>query len=239
QETPLHLAASEGQVLCISELLLGGADKDIVDRFGRTPLFRAAENNRLGAVEKLLAAGANHGIRDNSNFSPVEFAAGEGRADVLKALLDKDSSKVDATDDAGWAALHIAANVNGPVRDNGDAVRVLLGAGADVNLKATNDWCYTPLHVAANRRIASDGTIRALLEGGANILARARREHTPLHVACKRSSVTGVDLLLRWGADENLTNNVGDTPSDVIGARQQNDLDDEEREADNQRIGRM
>ncbi|CAN0279190.1 unnamed protein product, partial [Ectocarpus fasciculatus] len=129
----------------------------------------------------------------------------------LKALLDKDSSQVDATNDAGWAALHIAACVDGPVRDNGDAVRVLLGAGADVNVKTTNDWCYTPLHYAVNRRIASDGTIRALLEGGANIHARALGDDTPLHVTCKRSSVTGVELLLRWGADEMLTNNHGDT----------------------------
>ncbi|CAN0386135.1 unnamed protein product, partial [Ectocarpus sp. 8 AP-2014] len=150
-----------------------------------------------------------------------------GHADVVKALLDKDSSQLDDTDGEGWAALHYAAVVDGPVRDNGDAVRVLLGAGADVNKTSNNGSCCTPLHAAVSGRRASDGTIRALLERGANIHARARRDQTPLHIACKHASVIGVELLLRWGADEKLTNNRGDMPADVIRARQQGDLDDE------------
>ncbi|CAM9885835.1 unnamed protein product [Ectocarpus sp. 8 AP-2014] len=239
QQTPLHLAAFKGHTLCISELLLGGADKEVVDGYGRTPLFKAAEDNHVEAVEKLLAAGANYGQSNNNIFSPRDIAAKRGYANVLKALLDKGSSEVDATNDHEWAALHYAAAVDGPARDNGDAVRVLLGAGADVNVKATDDSCFTPLHVAVNRRIASDGTIRALLEGWANIHARARHDSTPLHQACRHSSVNGVELLLRWGADEKLTNNVGTTPAGVIGAWGQNGHDDQERETDNQGIRRM
>ncbi|CAN0456162.1 unnamed protein product, partial [Ectocarpus sp. 8 AP-2014] len=54
-----------------------------------------------------------------------------------------------------------------------------------------------------------------LLEGGANVHARTGGDQTPLHVACMRSSASGVELLLRWGADENLTTNDGFTPADV------------------------
>ncbi|CAB1103951.1 unnamed protein product [Ectocarpus sp. CCAP 1310/34] len=148
------------------------------------------------------------------------------------------NSDVNATNDLGLAALHYAASVVGPVHDKGDAVRVLLGAGVDVNVNTTTDSCFTPLHVAVDGRIASDGTIRALLEG-ADVDSRARHDQTPLHIACKHASVSGVELLLRWGADEQLTNNRGDMPADVIRARQQGDLDDEEHDADNQRICRM
>ncbi|CAN0010612.1 unnamed protein product [Ectocarpus sp. 13 AM-2016] len=137
-------------------------------------------------------------------------------------MLDNDSSEVDATNGQGWAALHCASSVDGPVGNNGDAVRVLLGAGADVDVKTTDDSCFTPLHLAVNRRIASAGTIRALVEGGANVHAGARRGNTPLHTACKRASVTGVELLLRWGADEKLTNSVGKTPADMMRAWEQN-----------------
>ncbi|CAN0493099.1 unnamed protein product [Ectocarpus sp. 12 AP-2014] len=215
QETPLHLAAFKGHTLCISELLLGGADKDVVDRYSETPLYKAAENNHVEAVEKLLAAGANHRILSDNDYSPFTIAARRGHANVVKALLDNDSSEVDATNGQGWAALHYAASVVGPVRDNGDAVR------ANVDVKTTDDSCFTPLHLAVNRRIASAGTIRALVEGGANVHARARRDNTPLHTACKRASVTGVELLLRWGADEKLTNSVGKTPADMMRAWEQ------------------
>ncbi|CAM9557468.1 unnamed protein product [Ectocarpus sp. 8 AP-2014] len=219
QQTPLHLAASEGHTLCVSELLLGGADKDMVDGFGVTALSKAAENNHVKAVEKLLAAGANHRAHPGNDISPYTIAARRGHADVLKALLDKDSSELDATNYFGRTALHYAASFDGPVGNNGDAIRALLGAGADVNVKATTAVrCFTPLHVADSRRIASNGTICALLEGGAHVNARAQHNNTPLHTACKRARVSVVELLLRWGADEKLTNNGGDTPADVIGA---------------------
>ncbi|CAN0387269.1 unnamed protein product [Ectocarpus fasciculatus] len=240
QKTPLHLAASEGQALCISELLLGGAYKDVVDRFGATPLFKAAKNNHLEAVEELVAAGANYGLRINNNsLSPLDIAAHAGHAEVVKVMLDKNSSEVDATSGDGWTALHYASSGDGSSCDNGEVVRALLGAGADVNVMPTNDSCYTPLHLAVDVRIPPRGTIRALFEGGADINARCARNRTPLYLACGRLSVSGVELLLCLGADEKLTSNTGKTPADVIGVWQENNLDDEQREADHQRIRRM
>ncbi|CAN0198480.1 unnamed protein product, partial [Ectocarpus sp. 4 AP-2014] len=255
QETPLHLAASKGHTLCISELFLGGVDKDVVDEEDRTPLFRAAENNHVGAVEKLLAAGANRGIRADNNYSPFEMAAHSGCVTIVRAFIDADSSEVHATDDGGYTALHCCvSDIDGPVGDNGDTVRVLLEAGADVDAKTTEDGnCDTPLLVAVDRRIAPIGAIRALLEGGANVNARDVFDQTPLHVACARSSVNGVEFLLCWGADEKLTDVDGETPADAIGnvdseeetppdvtdAPEENRGKDEEIEADQQRIRQM
>ncbi|CBN78781.1 Pfs, NACHT and Ankyrin domain protein [Ectocarpus siliculosus] len=230
RQTPLHLADSEGHTLCVCELLLGGADKDMVDGCGETALCKAAENNHVEAVEKLLAAGANHRVHPGNDFSPCTNAARRGHADVLQALLDKDSSELDATNDFGRAALHYAASFDGPVGNNGDAILVLLGAGADVNVKATTAvCCFTPLHVAVSHWKASNGTICALLEGGGHVNARTQHNNTPLHTAYECASVSVVELLLRWGADEKLANNDGDTPADVVGVLEQNDLDDEER----------
>ncbi|CAN0015467.1 unnamed protein product [Ectocarpus sp. 12 AP-2014] len=158
-----------------------------------------------------------------------------GHATIVKAFLDGDSSAAQANDNCGYTALHSCAFK--PVGDNGDAVRVLLEAGADVN--AEGEDCVTPLHVAVDRRIASTGTIHALLEGGANINVRDELEETPLHKACKCSSVAGVELLLRWGADEKLTDHCGDTPADIVGESSSNATVDEEIEVDNQRIRRM
>ncbi|CAM9562565.1 unnamed protein product [Ectocarpus sp. 12 AP-2014] len=238
-DTPLHLAASKGHTLCISELLMGGADKDVIDHEGETPLFKAARNNHLGAVVKLLAAGADPGILSYSDVYPLEIAARRGHATIMKVFLDEDSSNVDATDNLGWTALHHAASVGGPARDSGDAVRVLLEAGADVNTKTTGNNYFTPLHVAASQRGASMGTIRALLEGGLNANGRDKLDETPLHIACMIPSVAAVELLLLWGADEKLTDDDGDTPADVKAAPEENDNNEEEIEADNQRIRQM
>ncbi|CAM9697290.1 unnamed protein product [Ectocarpus sp. 13 AM-2016] len=83
------------------------------------------------------------------------------------------------------------------------------------------------------------GTSRALLEGGAKVNVRNELNETPLHKACKNSSVTGVELLLlRRGADEELTDIGGEFPADVIGVEANGDSD-EEFAADDQRIRRM
>ncbi|CAM9192128.1 unnamed protein product, partial [Ectocarpus fasciculatus] len=69
-----------------------------------------------------------------------------------------------------------------------------------------------------------------------NVHARDLGDDTPLHTASSWSSVTGVELLLRWGADEQLTNKSGDTPADIVGAW---GLVYDEVDADDQRIRRM
>ncbi|CAB1108764.1 unnamed protein product [Ectocarpus sp. CCAP 1310/34] len=171
----------------------------------------------------------------------------------MEKIKHRYSSEVHATDDGGYTALHCCVcDINEPVLDNGDTVRVLLEAGADVDAKTTGDGnCATPLHYAVNRRIAPIGAIRALLEGGANVNARDVFDQTPLHVACARSSVNGVEFLLHWGADEKLTDLDGETPAgaivdseeetppDVTDAPGENRGKDEAIEADQHRIRQM
>ncbi|CAN0145106.1 unnamed protein product [Ectocarpus fasciculatus] len=87
--------------------------------------------------------------------------------------------------------------------------------------------------------MVSIGTMLALLEGGASVNVRNRFERTPLHMACSRSSAAAVELLLRWGADEKLTDKIGATPEDKIGAMHHHGNNNEEIEVDNQRIRHM
>jgi ankyrin repeat protein len=56
--TPLHFAASIGNLAMVKELLQAGADKDAGDNHGRSPLFMAAEGNHQQVVEVLLGHGA-------------------------------------------------------------------------------------------------------------------------------------------------------------------------------------
>ena len=238
--TPLHVAAANGHALCVSNLVAGGADRDPLDPHERTPLHLAAKNNRVEAVEELLAAGVNADLREDGCDSALDIAAQQGHVDVLRALLRHGSSAKASGDDC-LTALHRAAQFDGPDpdRDNGDVIRLLLEVGADIEAK-TNGESYTPLHLAVWGK--SSGTIRALLEGGADANARNRNKGTPLHLACFRSDVGAVELLLRWGADEKLTDNIGVKAEDLLGkwgrhGRLSSHTD--RREADDRRIRRM
>ncbi len=212
EETALHLAAMSGHELCVSKLLLAGADKDARDRHGMTPLHLAAQEDRLGVVEQLLAADAEVGALDEDCAPPIEYAAFYGNEDIVRALIRHGSSVEESEGGKGYTPLHRAAERN---RDNGDVVRVLLEAGARIEAK-TYVYGYTPLHVAASNNRIGD-TIRALLKAGAEVNARDRNGGTPLHEACSESCVGGVELLLRWGADETLLNHSGDTPANKLG----------------------
>ena len=270
--SPLHLAALNGHVRCLSQLLLAGADKNAVDGEGETPLEAAVGHNQVAATEKLLTAGADFNLRRNNiDFlgdqvievryaslgiaSCLSRAALLGHVDVLKVLLQHGMKACGyrSVGDNNATALHFAAGMEGPA-DNSHVVHALCEAGADPEavLTAAADG-LTPLQVAALRRIASVGTIRALLDRGANVNVRDPSEQTPLHMTCSRSSADAVEVLLLWGADETLVDGSGGTPADVVGDWDPDCEEDEllyqedsefdariqQRVVDNERIRRM
>lgn len=241
ERTPLHLAAWRGYDLCVSALVLGGADTDSRDCQGATSLFLAAKGNRVGAVEEFSAAGGNVDIRhNNGGWCPLDVAAEKGHVGVARELFLRHGSSVEVRGAQGFTALRCAAHGLG--RDNGDVIRMLLEAGADVDSKV--DWlACTPLHIAAAETIASRSIIHALLEGGANVNARDANDGTPLHNACFKSCVGAVELRLRWGADEELIDEREETPEDVLGqweeTEQQDGEEQQQRKADDQSIRHM
>ena len=216
EQSPLHMAASIGCALCVSALVFGGADKDSCNVAGETPISLAANNNRVAVVTELLTADADIGIRDDKNWSPLDKAAMQGHVGVLRELL-RHGDSVKACNDLGFTALHLAT-----LYGREDATRVLLEAGADIEAKAT-DQGSTPLHFAIEGRTRSSGAICALLDGGANVNARRTNGGTPLHAACRFVSWDRVELLLRWGADETLVNQDGDTAADIVSKCEEGD----------------
>lgn len=260
--TPLHLAARNNHMRCVSALLVVGADINALDGIGFTPLFRAVDGNSMATVEQLLVAGADMDLipfrHDLDNVRSAGLGIGSclaraaylGHTDVLKCLLRHGSNASGYRHATGSSnnstALHFAAAFDGP-GDNGDIVRALLEAGAGTEAKITvRD--STPLHIAASRRVASKGTINALLEGGAHVNALNDLIQAPLHVACSHSSTGAVDLLLRWGADETLLDELGQTAMYSVGDfgsdyenvyEEEEDKRTQQRNADNESIHRM
>ncbi|CAB0042266.1 unnamed protein product [Trichogramma brassicae] len=123
---------------------------------------------------------------------------------------------INAQDNWGDSLLHFA------VRDiDKQMAEFLLRNGANPNL--TNEEGSTPLHVICRSYRDDDDLVKAFFEINDDIRQTVRIDardgwgNTPLHLAlrccCKNKTV---ELLLRRGADPNLTNEGGATPLHII-----------------------
>jgi ankyrin repeat protein len=107
-------------------LLAWGARPNHVSANGWSALTVAAAKGRVAIVRALLAANADAGVRDLYGWTPLMRAIDNGHSDTVATLLEAPGAAVNATNDAGLNALHIAA-ANGAVA----TTRLLLEHGAD------------------------------------------------------------------------------------------------------------
>eukprot|EP00397_Hematodinium_sp_SG-2012_P015886 GEMP01016188.1.p1 GENE.GEMP01016188.1~~GEMP01016188.1.p1 ORF type:complete len:500 (+),score=99.59 GEMP01016188.1:789-2288(+) len=88
QETPLHIAAQEGDAASCRELLKGGANASCKDDSWGTPLHRAARLGRVEAVKILLEFKADpNAITKATKQTPLHRGAFSNNPETIKALL--------------------------------------------------------------------------------------------------------------------------------------------------------
>ena len=168
----LSFAVSIGACVIVEYLLDGGADIELRETEhgvnGYTPLQCAAEKGRHECCELLLNRGAN--IKASSrNGEALMIASAYGRESVCKLLVDR-GADVNACDDAGWTALHWAAEF-----DNVPIANLLLAAGARLE---KNKKGYSPVD-------RSKRTVKLLLihhvvtMNLSGVIARGLSDYTP------------------------------------------------------------
>uniref|UniRef100_A0A4W5MHZ4 Ankyrin 2 n=1 Tax=Hucho hucho TaxID=62062 RepID=A0A4W5MHZ4_9TELE len=202
----LHLAAKEGHVELVQELLERGSAVDSATKVadviipvsnvvllclqnGFTPLYMAAQENHMDVVRYLLENGGNQSTATEDGFTPLAIALQQGHNQVVSVLLENDTKgKV------RLPALHIAAR-----KDDTKSAALLLqnDHNADVQSKSG----FTPLHIAAHYGNVNVATL--LLNRGAAVDFTARvgtNTITALHMAARAGQVEVVRCLLRNGA---------------------------------------
>ncbi len=92
--TPLHYAATGGQLRVAAFLIGAQAEVDAGSPNGTTPLMMAAMYGNADTVKFLLESGADPSIRNAQGLSALEFAQRAGRADsgsLIEQVLQRQS----------------------------------------------------------------------------------------------------------------------------------------------------
>jgi ankyrin repeat protein len=162
-------------------------------------LFEASRENNLPEVRRLLSVGADVNVKGNYGFTPLFWASMRGHLQVVKELLDH-GSDTEASASGGWTPLHWAvykrqvAVINELLslnESNGTTTTILGKRKSRVGacIEARTNLGDTPLHLASVEGHLA--IVRALLSGGADILAADNQGRLPIDraVMCQKSAV--------------------------------------------------
>ena len=238
--TPLHLATQNGRAAVIAPLLKGGAPVNARTSTGATPLMLAAASGNADVVGLLADGGADLNLVEAAHGqSALMFAASLGRTEAVKVLLAKgadaslasavvDLTGVEAPEDVLQEALRKEQNARTAAAKNEGMPMPAAPAAAPVATARANEVAglsrpfkyneligkhggLTALHFAA-RQGAAD-TVRALVEGGADVNQRTAGDRTtPMVIAAVNGHYDLVLYLLGKGGDPTLMTDAGMTP---------------------------
>lgn len=88
-DTPLCLAAFNGQSRAAEVLLEAGADLHVFNHIRAFPIHQAVMNGGIKMVELLLDAGSNLSVADENGSSPLTLALTGGSIELVEFLVDK------------------------------------------------------------------------------------------------------------------------------------------------------
>ena len=233
--TALHRAGQKACTDVVRVLIDAGADVDIKNSDGRCPLHCACETGALDNVKMLVRAGAGVNVTDNKGNTCLTVAAYFGHTETVRYLVGLPEVEINSGDANNYTALHRAGQKACP-----DMVRVLIDAGADIDIK--NDSGRSPLHCAVQVLYI----VKMLVEAGAGVrdtdnegdtclsLAaffghtetvrylvglpevdvnhRDSDNSTALHYAVEQSHTDIAQLLIAAGADMDTENTDGRSP---------------------------
>lgn len=207
--TPLHVAATFGNLEMVQLLLDSGAEKHPRNSFGETALYHAAarahrdivnllidqeeafslilaaERNAKNTLERLLLAGADPNMTNSRGFTPLTAGAYKGHAGVVKLLLESGAQPNKAMK-YGDTPLHLAAK-----KGHIGMAKMLIEKGAVPNL--TNIVGRTPLHAAAMRD--NRETVKLLMDSGSDVNKADEWGETPLSYAIEKGFQDAVNIM--------------------------------------------
>jgi len=157
----LHLAASKGDTRIIELLINDGADVDSQDEYGGTPICIAIVAGQTEIVKKLIEKNARLDTKNINGNNALHIALTSRDPKMINFLIEENlftganiqntQEYLNCQNKEGKTPIHIASEFN-----NGEAIKLLLWAGVDSQLKTFNG--EKALHLAA-KNFSTDALI--------------------------------------------------------------------------------
>lgn len=211
QESPLHVAAKEGNVEIIKLLIDKGADLNAKGLKYQTPLHMACPKDEVDIMfsgphggllkdlmEDIVGNGANQEA-EKDRKKPTKGTSVEAMKLLIDSGADLEAKCLLKFSEYGYnsyqTALHIVSEDGHP-----EFVKLLIDNGANVNARDMDESNgRTPLHDACDKGHVD--VVKILLDHGASLEAKDPMECTALHCATASNSLELVKLLLDRGAN--------------------------------------
>ncbi|XP_077367164.1 kinase D-interacting substrate of 220 kDa B isoform X4 [Festucalex cinctus] len=200
-QTPLMLAAEQGSLEIVQELIRRGANVNLDDVDCWSALISAAKEGHVEVVKELLDNSAYVEHRDVGGWTALMWAAYKGRVEVAKALLEHGANP----NTTGQYSVYPIIWASG--RGHADVVKLLLDGGAKVNC---SDKYGTTSLIWASRK-GHFRCVTHLLENGADVDQDGANSMTALIVAVKGGFADVVKELLKRNPNVNMTDKDGNT----------------------------
>lgn len=192
----LHAAAAKGDANEIEKLVKTGATIDAPDGHARTPLHVAVFLGKHNAARTLMRLGADPNALDAQKYDIVTIAAVLDDVPMLKIALAGGCKATNITSPYQGTALIAAAHLG-----HDEVVRTLIAARAPLDHVNNLGWTAViesiVLGDGGRRHIA---TLKALIDGGADINLPDRSGDTPLALANRRGYAEMAAMLKAAGA---------------------------------------
>ncbi|XP_070430639.1 kinase D-interacting substrate of 220 kDa isoform X27 [Equus przewalskii] len=201
-QTPLMIAAEQGNLEIVKELIKNGANCNLEDLDNWTALISASKEGHVHVVEELLKYGANVEHRDMGGWTALMWACYKGRTEVVELLLSHGANpSVTGLQYSVYPIIWAAG------RGHADIVHLLLQNGAKVN--CSDKYGTTPLVWAARKGHLE--CVKHLLAMGADVDQEGANSMTALIVAVKGGYTQSVKEILKRNPNVNLTDKDGNT----------------------------
>ncbi|GFS89401.1 ankyrin-3 [Nephila pilipes] len=191
----LHIAVANDHLNIVNILLENGFDVNAVSKsLIMTPLHRAVLNDHWETAQLLLLKAAYPNAQDQYGRTPLHYAAERGNADLVESLLDENAN-IFVKDCKNKTVIELAVGCN-----QLEIFKLLFLKGdIDVDFKGYHDRSL--LHQCA--LTGSLEMTEYLVESGANIHAKCRDGHKPIHLA----AVMGFENIVEFYLDHNMSVN--------------------------------